>query len=432
MVKRLAAQKPGGSLERLTPRRGASTIVTLVILVPVLFAFMGFAVDLGMMYSVKGELKAAANAMALAAAGQLIGTSMSTSNANAAARLTIESSTGFGNKYYFHGFPIGQGVGSLTSNVTDPAFFDTLQSALAGGSGDVDGSLARHVRITVDGQIQRLFWGFMPPIFGTNLTVAATAVAGISPPLCLACGIEPFAIAAIDQSDTTNFGFTADTKYSMTFLCTRGNGMNPTALAGAAQILNYLLLNRYDLTTATFSDEGTQAFRDGAGGLPGSTNPAQACFRVNNPEVIWASATVSGCTAARVAPVVTDALCGLDTRFESTTPDACANIPNIGELTAYQADTDVNDYDSYLDYTGNGRRTITIPVVDALNAGGNMTVLGFRQFLLIPNQGAANITPNDSYGRFIAMYIGSVAPLRQGRFDGCNLQAGPGKVVLHQ
>jgi len=30
------------------------------------------------------------------------------------------------------------------------------------------------------------------------------------------------------------------------------------------------------------------------------------------------------------------------------------------------------------------------------------------------------------------MYLGSVAPVKQGRFDGCQLTSGPGKVVLHQ
>ena len=45
-----------------------------MILVPVLFGLIGFAIDLGILYSVKGELKTGANALALAAAQQLIGT----------------------------------------------------------------------------------------------------------------------------------------------------------------------------------------------------------------------------------------------------------------------------------------------------------------------------------------------------------------------
>ncbi len=57
-----------------------------------------------------------------------------------------------------------------------------------------------------------------------------------------------------------------------------------------------------------------------------------------------------------------------------------------------------------------------------------MTVIGFRQFLL----NWRVINPADLNGRFLAIYIGSVAPVKQGRFDGCQQTAGPGKVVLHQ
>ncbi len=53
---------------RRAGQRGASAVPILVIMVPVLFGLLGFALDLGIMYSAKGELKAAADAMALAAA----------------------------------------------------------------------------------------------------------------------------------------------------------------------------------------------------------------------------------------------------------------------------------------------------------------------------------------------------------------------------
>jgi Flp pilus assembly protein TadG len=419
-----------------TRESGASAVVTLVLLVPVVFALLGFAVDLGMMYSVKSELKAAANSMALAAAEQLIGTGSATAAADAAAQLTIETTSGFGNRYYFHGMPIGQSTGSLVSTVSDPAYFTTAAGAIASGASgatDLGSGPARHVRITITGPAQLLFWSFLPVAGDRNNTILATAVAGISPPLCQACGIEPFAVAPLNPADTTDFGFTMDTKYSLAYLCNPVGGNVPPALPGSAQLINYLMLNRYDLNALVLPDEASQGFRDGAGGLPGNANQAQACFRVNTPELIWISAVVNRCSAAQVAPIVTAALCGLDTRFESTTPGACGGIPSIDTLESnYSPDPDTNNYDSYTDYTGNGRRIVTIPIVDTLNAGGNMTVLGFRQFLLIPAQGAFNLNPADPFGRFVAMYIGSVAPLKQGRFDGCQLSAGPGKVVLHQ
>ena len=46
----------------------------LVILVPVIFGMMGFALDLGQLYLIRGELNQAAIAMAVAAAAQLNGT----------------------------------------------------------------------------------------------------------------------------------------------------------------------------------------------------------------------------------------------------------------------------------------------------------------------------------------------------------------------
>src|SRR5262249_19500492 len=220
-------------------------------------------------------------------------------------------------------------------------------------------------------------------------------------------------------------------KYSLAFLC---NGApTPPILAGGAAQASWLLIDRLDTNATVFAADATQAFRIGAGGIPGSTHSAIACLRVLNAETPWVSATVNQCSASRVESAITSVLCGLDTRFESTTNVACSGIPDVDTLAAsYQPDSDVDDHDVYTDYTGTGRRIITVPIVDALNATGGMTVLGFRQFLLIPQQGGTNIAPADVYGRFVAMYLGSVAPVKQGRFDGCQLTSGPGKVVLHQ
>jgi Flp pilus assembly protein TadG len=407
----------------------------LVILVPVLFGLIGFAIDLGVMYVVKGELKTAANSMAIAAAQQLIGTDVATDAASASAALTVQNGANIGNKYDFNGLPIGETTNNLTSNAPPPSYFSTAADAIAaagnGGVGAVGGPQAKYAVSTITAQIPLVFWNFLPIVTSRNISIVATAVAGISAPLCTACAIEPFAVAAIDQSDTTDFGYTLNQLYSFTYLCT-GTPV-PAPLAGAAQVLDYVLLNRLDPNAVTFPDEGSQVFRDAAGGLPGSTNSAIACFVINNTEVIWVDAAPVACSAAAPAPVVTDALCGLDARFEVSTNPACQAIVSFDVLsTIYAADTDLNTYTAYTDYTGDGRRIITIPIVDALSSTGNMTVLGFRQFLVMPAEGGTAINPDDPNGRFVAMYIGSVAPVKQGRFDGCQQTAGPGKVVLHQ
>ena len=61
-----------------------------------------------------------------------------------------------------------------------------------------------------------------------------------------------------------------------------------------------------------------------------------------------------------------------------------------------------------------------------------MQVLGFRQFLVQPNQGSTTSNAADQNARFLVNYIGSVVPVKQGSFQGCTISAGPGKVVLHQ
>src|SRR5580692_8947598 len=113
------------------PQRGAVAIWLAVILVPVMLGLLGFALDLGMLYSAKGELKTAANSMALATAQNLIGTDAATTSAQAAGLLTIQNSAAPGNKYNFQGLPIGVTTGTLVSTITDPAYYADAADAIA-------------------------------------------------------------------------------------------------------------------------------------------------------------------------------------------------------------------------------------------------------------------------------------------------------------
>src|SRR5580658_4459950 len=97
------AANPGGSRQS---QRGSVAVWLAVIMVPVILGLLGFALDLGMLYSAKGELKTAANAMALATAQNLIGTDAAQAAAQAAGLLTVQNSAVPGNKYYFHGLQI--------------------------------------------------------------------------------------------------------------------------------------------------------------------------------------------------------------------------------------------------------------------------------------------------------------------------------------
>lgn len=409
----------------------------LVLLVPVVFGLMGFAVDLGRLYMVRGELQTAANAMALAGATRLIGTDDSVDKASTAAESTGLESSGFQNRYDYGGRPVGDSQGDFTSTVEEPEFFETATDATAGeqGAGNAGGTTAKHIRITVAADAPTLFWRFLPQAQEGRTQVRVQAVAGISAPLCTACGLDGIAIAALDSADTTHFGFTLATRYTLGYVC---NGPNqPQPLAGATQRIPYLIYNRLNEEAEIFADEGTQVFRIGAGGLPASNVEARSCAVVNSVEAVWTAASPLACALPmqpqRVPALVTNYLCGLGMRFESTPVTGCESIAEVDTASqAFLADTDTTDVEDYAAYTGTGRRVITVAIVDALGDPQALTILGFRQFLIEPPANATNIDITDGNGRFNGLYIGSAMPLRQGRFSGCSITAGPGKVVLHR
>src|SRR5258708_28459737 len=102
----------------------------LVVLVPVFFGMLGFAIDLGQLYLIRGELKTAANAMAMASAAKLIGTAQSTNDAIIAAQLSISPQNGAAaNKYNFGSLTIGDTSGFLTSAASDPGFYASAVDA---------------------------------------------------------------------------------------------------------------------------------------------------------------------------------------------------------------------------------------------------------------------------------------------------------------
>jgi hypothetical protein len=411
----------------------------LVILVPVLFGFMGFAVDLGRLYLIKGELNQAAGAMAIAAASQLNGTVQAETSAAIAVQSVLDDSLRDASRYNFGSIVVGQPTVALNSSVDPPALFATLQEALqaagqAGATSGADGTTARHVTVNLNADAPLLFWSLLSLGQSRRVSVAATAVAGVSAPVCTACGIELFAIAAADSSDTTNFGFTPGTLYTFGEQC---NGA-ATLLAGTTARANYLIIDRYDNTGASTLAEDQQLFRIGAQGMT-PANPAFACSQIGNTENVWATTIpVRACTVATANASVQSLMCGLSTRFTANTPAVCSNNTDFNDLVAaYPADnTTITDIISdYTTYDGNNRRVITVPIVDALStAASTMTVLGFRQFLLNPTTtDLGSNDPNDGDGRFIGLYLGTVKPVAQGRFDGsCGISSGPGKVVLHQ
>ncbi len=428
------------------------SIQLAVIMVPVLFGMMGFALDLGRLYLVRGELNHAAEAAAMAAASQLIGTAGALDHANTAAQQAIAL-----NKYYFGSLTLGQDAGNLTNTITDPAYFSTVAGATGNdpNGSAAGGTTARHVQISVTADAPLLFWSVLSLGASRKTPIAAQVLAGVSAPLCVACGIEPFAVAAKDASDLVDFGFGSpsdDVHYTFYYNCTPPA---PAFLPDSGQYAPYTIINRYDAGNTTVSDETDQLFRYGAGGLLSSTTPNPTgstvplgCVGIGDSvEAVWNgplfTAVPQLCTAA-LPQVAAAALCGLFSRVDNATlPAACTTaVTDYSPLAAAATiDTDPGlTQDLYANYNGNGRRVITVPVVDALapNAATPMNVLGFRQFLIQPNPDGTSFNPSDSNGRFVATYIGSPMPLKQGNIDDrfgfgvCPATSGPGKVVLHQ
>jgi Flp pilus assembly protein TadG len=425
-----------------------------VILVPVVFGMMGFAIDLGRLYLVRGELNQAVSTAALAAAAQLLGTSASLTNAGNVATQALTL-----NRYNFGSLTLGQDSGAnLTSTINDPVYFSTVNGALgtdSSGTG-ADGTTARHVQITVTADAPLLFWSLLSAGQSRKTSIAAQALAGISAPLCTACGIAPFAVAATDITDLTNFGFgdpAALNNYTFYYNCT---GTAPAFLPNSGLLAPYTLINRYDAGSTAVPDESDQLFKVGAGGLPSSTTPnptgstvPMACVGIGDTlEAVWNSPTFvavpAACTAAQ-PQIDTAVLCGLFTVFDNQTqPAACVTaVTDYSALQpGYTPDPDVatGQTNLYTDYTGSGRRILTIPIVNSLapNSATTMTVLGFRQFFIQPNPDGTFFDPTDANGRFVATYIGSPAPVKAGYVDDrfgqscpAPVSSGPGKVVLH-
>jgi hypothetical protein len=366
---------------------------------------------------------------------------------------------------------VGQTTGLLASTVNDPAYYATLAAATGTGTtgnDQADGTTAKHVVITLQGDAPLLFWSLLSAGQSRKTTVGAQAIAGVSAPLCTACNIPPIAVAAIDSTEPIDLGFVQGTKYTFYYQCNIVNSLGvlrPSGLVDPSgsqtQALPFAVVDRYDANSV--ADETQQLFRNGAQGMAPSTTPTLACLTVQNAtlEALWSAVnggtvlTPTNCNLPSPAGVIQMA-CGLNTRLDTTVLDTCQSVTDVDTLAAaYPPDSDTASYDDYTAYTGTTRRVITIPIVDTLDSSGtpSMTVLGFRQFLIEPGSDGATIedTITDTNTRFLVMYLGgdstlggNPVPLKSGRFDnwqslslGCmsadgSALLGPGKVVLHQ
>ncbi len=226
----------------------------------------------------------------------------------------------------------------------------------------------------------------------------------------------------------------AATNYTFYYNCT---GTAPAFLPNSGQFAPYTIINRYDAASTTVPDETRPAiparrvadWRRPPRPIPPARRFPWDALGIGDPlEAVWSSPTVHRraarqCAAAlpqvarsrAVRPVLArgqyDPACRLHHRRH--------RLFGTGRRRARRTRTQATTQDLYTAYSGNGRRVITVAVVDALapNTGTPMTVLGFRQFLLQPNPDGTPFNPADTNGRFVATYIGSPMPVKQGYID---------------
>jgi len=416
---------------------GGVSVQMLVLLVPTMLLFMGFAIDLGRMYLIRAELKQATNAMALAAAGKLTGNDAALDEASAALERARVASGNLANRFNFGGNTIGDSDGFLISTVETPQYFTTAAAAIgdgdsAGNSGDGGATNSKYVRVQATAEAPLTFFALLSLGQERKTQIAAMSAAGQSAPLCQACGVENFVIQAIDAGDTVNFGLQVGSRY--TFACDCTGNPPPQVLPDSVTTLRYRVINRQNDEATVFTDPAAQIFRIGQDGLPSDSSTARSCLTIGAAEDVWVGTEPIACNQNRTPALVQSMLCGVAARFDpNSLPAACETITDVATIATFRPpDTDLTDHTDYAAYTGNGRRIITVAVTETLVNTG-MTVLGFRQFLIDPLLSNTTISPIDPAGRFPVIYLGSVVPVRQGRFDGnCGATSGPGKVVLYR
>jgi hypothetical protein len=423
-------------------QRGAATVY-FILLTLLGLALLVMATDFGRLYLIQGELQAAADAAALAAATRLVGTTDSLIQADDQVRAAFNSDTGNDNRFNLRLNQIGVSDGS--SLVW--SYFDSLENARANSSPSENGGIVwgiphtRYVRVDITGQAPVLFAPFLAPDAVSFPSIAVSAVAGISVPVCSACGIDGLAVQAIDITDTQNYGFVAGSFYTL-YLTQMQSGLPgaaPAMLLGLPAA-PYILLDHVPAGLPDL-DLDSSLFQLAAAGI-------SSAAELDPPGTISIEAieTGYGDLTGNVRPLGQNILCGLNVRFgvdPTVNPNICGAFTDLATELAglFSADSDAGaggaEYasgpglqDYATEYAGNARRVLTMAVVDAPDTM-NVQVLNFRQFLIVMDNNVTGLNPARANGAFRAQYLGAVVPLRCGRVGGCTASPGIGRVVLH-
>jgi Flp pilus assembly protein TadG len=327
----------------------------------VMIGMLGLAFDLGRMFIVKNELQTFVDASAVAACRDMDGTQLGVQNAHGTATAGPLGST----------VPNGWNFDvNAISNVTDTyatSYNGTYDSyATASGSG---ANNYRFIRVTANATLPLYFLGVIPNL-PTSQFLQASAVGGQNPSSTMTPGrMLPFAPDAHNVADTTNFGLTVGSSYTLKW----GNG-NTTTCAGDTGF------------TPPGSPPSEHGFVDiGEGNSNSNVRTAIAYGGYPNansdPSSIETGDTLGGVPGNRGTSIF-DALAARVDQDTDTASTTYAQYEAAG--------------------TGNGRRIVTVAIGGPWSGNGNnahTTVVGWANFFL-------NTSYSGTSGPICATYIG--------------------------
>ena len=310
-------------------QRGAATIYVLL-LASVLFGFLVFTVDVGRLYLIQAELQTAAEAASLAAATRLVGTANAPAHASDQVTAAFDSTTGNDNRFNLRLNPIGVTGTDLLSEIRVD-YFSTLLDAQANSNGGQTGADARYVRVEVQAEAPVLFTRFLSPDRSPRQTVTVAAVAGLSAPICTACGIDALAVIAPDTEDEENYGFALGEYYTLYLTPSQQRpnippclSLTPAPLADTVLAVQYVILNH--LPAGSETDLDGELFRLAAGGIS-SAPDLDPPGTISIGAVELPKPELQGATCAEAILVGRDIVCGLNTRFGVDPADNnCVNL----------------------------------------------------------------------------------------------------------
>lgn len=356
----LSYQAGNSPFRRKKGERGFSLLM-IAVTVTVMIGMLGLAFDLGRMFIVRNELQTFVDAGAIAACRQMDGSQTGVELAHGTASSGPLGSTQ-PNGVNFDTTAIANVTDTYGTNLSGT--YDSYATASGAATNNY-----RFIKISANTTVPLYFLGIVPGL-PTSQSLQASAVGGQNPLSSVPNGVLlPFAPDAHNQADTTNFGLTIGSEYTLKW----GNG-NTTTCGGDAG---------FTPPGNPPSEHGFVDIGEGNGNsnvrtaieYGGYPNPQ------STPSSIYAGLSLGGVPGNRGASI----FAALNNRAGQDTDDTSTS------------------YSQYLAGSkGNGRRIVTVAIAGTWSGNGNnaaTTVLGFANFFLDPSY-------SGSSGPICATYIG--------------------------